>query len=84
MYYQVISFSHKNCNQDFREKLAFASDKDKKAFLDELVGFEFVHEAFVISTCNRVDVVMATRDNFASYHSVLGLLSQKDMLSFMS
>ena len=82
MYYQVISFSHKNCNQDFREKLAFACDEDKKAFLDELVGFEFIHEAFVISTCNRVDVVMATRDNFASYHSVLGLLSQKDNVEF--
>jgi glutamyl-tRNA reductase len=82
MYYQVISFSHKNCNQDFREKLAFACDEDKKAFLDELVGFEFIHEAFVISTCNRVEVVMATRDNFASYHSVLGLLSQKDNVEF--
>jgi len=63
MYYQIVSFSHKNCDQAMREKLAFANDEEKKVFLDQLVGFEFVYEAFVISTCNRVDIVMATRDN---------------------
>jgi glutamyl-tRNA reductase len=82
MYYQVISFSHKNCEQALREKLAFAKNEEKKVFLDQLVGFEFVHEAFVISTCNRVDVVLATRDNFSSYHAVLGLMSQKSDLNF--
>ena len=82
MYYQIISFSHKSCDQAIREKLAFANDVDKKVFLDQLVGFEFVHEAFVISTCNRVDIVMATRDNFSSYHAVLGLMSQKSELNF--
>ncbi len=82
MYYQVVSFSHKNCNQTMREKLAFANDEEKKVFLDQLVGFEFVHEAFVISTCNRVDIVLATRDNFSSYHAVLGLMSQKSDLNF--
>ena len=82
MYYQVISFSHKTCEQSMREKLAFANDEEKKVFLDQLTGFEFVHEAFVVSTCNRVDVVMATRDNFSSYHAVLGLISQKSDLNF--
>jgi glutamyl-tRNA reductase len=82
MYYQIISFSHKNCEQSMREKLAFSNNEEKKIFLDQLVGFEFVHEAFVISTCNRVDIVMATRDNFSSYHAVLGLMSQKSELNF--
>ena len=82
MYYQVISFSHKTCEQVMREKLAFTSDEEKKVFLDQLTGFEFVHEAFVISTCNRVDVVMATRDNFSSYHAVLGLIAQKSEINF--
>ncbi len=82
MYYQVISFSHKTCEQTMREKLAFANNEEKKVFLDQLVGFEFVHEAFVVSTCNRVDIVMATRDNFSSYHAVLGLISQKSDLNF--
>jgi len=65
-----------------REKLAFPNDEEKKVFLDQLVGFEFVHEAFVVSTCNRVDIIMATRDNFSSYHAVLGLISQKSDLNF--
>jgi len=82
MYYQVISFSHKNCEQALREKLAFAKYEEKKVFLDQLAGFEFVHEAFVVSTCNRVDIVLATRDNFSSYHAVLGLMSQKSNLNF--
>ncbi|HIP19269.1 MAG TPA: glutamyl-tRNA reductase [Sulfurovum sp.] len=82
MYYQVISFSHKTCEQSMREKLAFPNDEEKKVFLDQLVGFEFVHEAFVVSTCNRVDIIMATRDNFSSYHAVLGLISQKSDLNF--
>lgn len=82
MYYQVVSFSHKNCDQAMREKLAFANDEEKKVLLDQLVGFEFVYEAFVISTCNRVDIVLATRDNFSSYHAVLGLMSQKSDLNF--
>ena len=82
MYYQVISFSHKNCEQVMREKLAFPNDEEKKVFLDQLTGFEFVHEAFVVSTCNRVDIVMATRDNFSSYHAVLGLISQKSDINF--
>ncbi len=82
MYYQVVSFSHKNCDQAMREKLAFSNDEEKKVLLNQLVGFEFVYEAFVISTCNRVDIILATRDNFSSYHAVLGLMSQKSDLNF--
>ncbi|BAF71597.1 glutamyl-tRNA reductase [Sulfurovum sp. NBC37-1] len=82
MYYQIVSFSHKNCEQSMREKLAFPNDEEKATFLEQLTGFEFVHEAFIISTCNRVEIVMATRDNFSSYHAVLGLMSQKGGLNF--
>ena len=82
MYYQIVSFSHKNCEQSMREKLAFPNDEEKAVFLEQLTGFEFVHEAFIISTCNRVEIVMATRDNFSSYHAVLGLMSQKGDLNF--
>ncbi len=65
-----------------REKLAFANDEEKIEMLNQLVEFEFIHEAFIISTCNRVEVVLATRDNFSSYHTVLGLMSQKSGLNF--
>lgn len=65
-----------------REKLAFASNEELKVILDELVSFDFIHEAFIVSTCNRVEIVMATRDNFSSYHTVLGLMTQKSGLNF--
>lgn len=77
-----MSFSHKNCDQAMREKLAFANDEEKREMLNQLVEFEFIHEAFIVSTCNRVEVILATRDNFSSYHTVLGLMSQKSTLNF--
>lgn len=82
MYYQVMSFSHKHCEQPMREKLAFADDAETLEMLDQLVAFEFIHEAFIISTCNRVELVLATKDNFSSYHAILGLMAQKSGLNF--
>ncbi|WP_309497714.1 glutamyl-tRNA reductase [Sulfurovum sp.] len=82
MYYQVMSFSHKNCEQGMREKLAFANDEEKIEMLNQLVEFDFIHEAFIVSTCNRVEIILATRDNFSSYHTILGLMSQKSALNF--
>ena len=82
MYYQVVSFSHKNCKQEIREKLAFANDEEKLEMLDQLTTFEFISEAFIVSTCNRVEIVLATSDNFSSYHAVLGLMSQRGNLNF--
>ena len=81
MSYQVVSFNHKNCEQENREKLAFTLD-DKKVMLEKLTGFDFIDEAYIVSTCNRVEIVIATRDTFSSYHAVLGLLSLKSGLSF--
>ncbi len=82
MYYQVVSFSHQSCEQGMREKLAFANNEEKIEMLNQLTGFEFVYEAFIVSTCNRVEIVLATRDNFSSYHAVLGLMSQRSDLNF--
>ena len=65
-----------------REKLAFTNDEEKIEMLNQLVEFDFIHEAFIVSTCNRVEIVLATRDNFSSYHTVLGLMSQKSELNF--
>ena len=82
MYYQVLAFNHHNCDQSLREQMAFADDQEKSTFLHELVEFKFIHEAYVVSTCNRVEVVVATSDNFSSYHTILGLLTKKSNLDF--
>jgi len=78
----VVSFNHKNCEQSAREKLAFPSDEEKRVMLNELTSFEFIDECYIVSTCNRVEIVMATKDSFSSYHAILGLLSVKSGLSF--
>jgi len=82
MYYQVVSFNYKKCELSIREKLALANDFEKKAMLDRLVSFDFIHEVFIISTCNRIEVVVATRDNFATYHAILGLFSRSSGINF--
>ncbi len=65
-----------------REKLAFIDDEEKVELLNQLTAFAFIHEAFIVSTCNRVEIVLATRDNFSSYHAILGLMSKKSNLNF--
>jgi len=82
MYYQVLAFNHHNCEQALREQLAFSDEQEKSNFLNELVEFKFIHEAYIVSTCNRVEIVVATSDNFSSYHTMLGLLSKKSHVDF--
>ncbi len=82
MSYQVVSFNHKNCQQELREKLAFSSNEEMATMLNKLTGFEFIEEAYILSTCNRVEIVIASKDTFSSYHAILGMLSLKSGLSF--
>jgi glutamyl-tRNA reductase len=74
--YLIVSFSYKHCSLESREKIAFKDDDATRKFLDLFVGLEMVEEAFVINTCNRIEIVAATRDNFATYHAAIGLLSK--------
>ena len=76
MHYQIVSFNYKKCSLQERESIAFESDDEIKKFLNLLCEFDFIVEAFVINTCNRVEIVTASRDNFATYHAILGLLSR--------
>lgn len=78
----MISFSHKTCDQEIREKLAFSDEKAKKEMLLELVSYDFIYEVFIVSTCNRIEIVLATRDNFSSYHTILGLMTQRSGVDF--
>jgi glutamyl-tRNA reductase len=82
MHYQVVSFNYKHCDLKQREALAFKSEEEIREFLNTLVAFDFMIEAFVINTCNRVEVVTASRDNFATFHAVLGLLSRSRGVNF--
>ncbi len=54
----VVGLSHKTAPIDVRERIALSRAK-LPDFLHGLLGDPAVHEAFVVSTCNRVEVVAA-------------------------
>jgi glutamyl-tRNA reductase len=51
----LVGLSHKSAPIEVRERVALTGDALKEA-LQELRRSEGVHEAFVVSTCNRVEV----------------------------
>ncbi len=80
----VVSFNYKQCSLEQRESIAFKNENEIKEFLNTLLDFDFITEAFVINTCNRVEIVVASRDNFATYHAILGILSKTKGINFYS
>jgi len=76
MNYQVVSFNYKKCDLDTREQIAFKNDDAIREYLNLLTGFDFILEAYIVNTCNRIEIVAATKDNFSAYHTILGLLSK--------
>jgi glutamyl-tRNA reductase len=62
MHYLIASFTHKNTNIETREKLSFSDEELLKKFYDVLLAIDSVHEALVISTCNRVEILVSAKD----------------------
>jgi glutamyl-tRNA reductase len=61
----LVGLSHKSAPIEVRERVALSSD-DLKTALVELKGSGGVHEALVISTCNRVEVYVQGEDDLAA------------------
>jgi glutamyl-tRNA reductase len=57
----VVGLSHKTANVEIREKVAFSPIQMEKP-LAALVGLEDITEAIIVSTCNRVEIYVTTRD----------------------
>ncbi len=62
MHYVTISFTHKNTPLETREKLAFNNEDKLKSFYTDLNNLETIHESVIVSTCNRVEFVISTKD----------------------
>ena len=60
----LVGLSHKTAPVEIRERLAFSSDGVRSA-LTALTGRQEVNEAMILSTCNRVEVVAESSDDFA-------------------
>jgi glutamyl-tRNA reductase len=66
MHYITLSFTHKNTDIEAREKLAFNSDEKLLDFYHYLSKIEHINETIILSTCNRVEIIL-------SVNSVLGV-----------
>lgn len=76
MHYLLISFSHKNTDIKTREKLAFNSDEDKEKFLKILFDYQNINEVILLSTCNRVEVILSVKEAINTSEFILTNLSE--------
>jgi len=62
----VIGFNFKTASIELREKVYFATDK-LPLYLQDLLSSRLVHEAVLLSTCNRSELYCETDDMHAAY-----------------
>lgn len=88
MRYLVVGCNHRSANVAFRERLAFSSES-LPSVLREIHAQPTIHEALILSTCNRVEVYAitnklghASRDirQFLSRHSGIVLSDLEPVL----
>ncbi len=81
MHYLTVSFSHKNSDITAREKLAF-TEISKEAALGALTSEETdISEAIIVSTCNRVEILVSTQDTEKASTEIFKMLSNHSGLS---
>jgi glutamyl-tRNA reductase len=66
----VLGLNHRTAPVAVRERLGFAHDELRSA-LTRLVGLEGVHEAVIISTCNRVEVIACVDEGVADTEATI-------------
>ena len=59
MHYLTISFTHKNTDIAVREKLSLADEEKRSHFQESLANYEHTNESIVLSTCNRVEIILS-------------------------
>lgn len=82
MHYLILSFTHKNTTIAVRDRLAFNDDGQKAQFLAHCQASPHVNEAFVISTCNRVETIISCKNPEATAALVYKLFSARSGLDF--
>lgn len=80
MHYLTVSFSHKNSDIELREKLSF-SDTQRENSLKELLQSPAIHEALILSTCNRMEVYASCSDIGEACNHIFILLGLKSGVS---
>ncbi|HEX6389264.1 MAG TPA: glutamyl-tRNA reductase [Solirubrobacteraceae bacterium] len=72
----TLGISHKTASVQLRERLAF-TQAAVTDFLHDVAEHAEVHEAVVISTCNRTELTLVVGDPVAAESAVLGMLAQR-------
>ena len=72
----TLGISHKTAPVQLRERLAL-TQAVVPGFLREVVDHPEVHEAVVISTCNRTELTLVVGDAVAGETAALGMLAQR-------
>jgi glutamyl-tRNA reductase len=77
MHYLTISFTHKNSTIEIREKLSFSQDDQLQECLTKLNSSNFIHESILISTCNRMEVLVSCSSVMGATGHIFNLLSER-------
>jgi glutamyl-tRNA reductase len=82
MHYLTISFTHKNSTLEIREKLAFSNDDELRKCLENIQLHDMLNESFIVSTCNRMEIVSSCKDVDESTKHILEMLSEHSGISY--
>ena len=77
----VIGLNHKTAPIEIREKF-FLNPAQQELFLSELKSHPQVTEAFVLSTCNRVEVYLKRIDASVDQKTILDLIARVKKIRF--
>ncbi|PIE71843.1 MAG: glutamyl-tRNA reductase [Deltaproteobacteria bacterium] len=72
---QLVGLNHKTASVNIREQLTI-SDERLSAALEALRALPELAEVFLLSTCNRVEILYTTHDSEAAPAAIQGFLSQ--------
>ena len=81
MHYLNISFSHNNSTLEIREKLSYSNDDSLHQCLKKLNSCDAIHEAMLISTCNRMEVFCSCKDTAEATQHIFTMLHQRSNIS---
>ena len=71
MEYLIVSFTHKNTDIQTREKLSFSNDLEKESFLRNILEDNNINEGFIVSTCNRIEIILSVKASTDSTTNII-------------
>jgi glutamyl-tRNA reductase len=82
MHYLTISFTHKNSTLQIREKLAFSDDDELIKCLKDIHSNEMINETFIVSTCNRIEIVLSCKNVTDAVKHSINALAKHSAISY--